>query len=158
RAQPRTDSDPAGTVTSTRRRSARVAFNSLVRMLSQRITSSSAIATGVRAPNATSAATSRSYTSIVIANVFTVFNAILIGFGIVTFAFGDPEDALFVGIVVVNATIGIGQEIRAKRALDRLAAIVAPTASVIRDGRRVRLPVSDIVVGDTIQLDLGDQV
>ena len=70
--------------------------------------------------------TSRSYASIVRANVLTVFNLILAGFGIVTLIFGDPRDALFFGIIVANSGIGIIQEVRAKRALDRLSLLVAP--------------------------------
>jgi hypothetical protein len=56
--------------------------------------------------------TSRSYASIVRANVFTVFNAILAGFGTVTLIFADWRDALFIGIIVVNSTIGITPEVR----------------------------------------------
>src|SRR5690348_9816690 len=63
--------------------------------------------------------TSRSYASIVRANVLTVFNLILAGFGTITLIFGDARDALFLGIIVANSTIGIVQEVRAKRALDR---------------------------------------
>jgi magnesium-transporting ATPase (P-type) len=61
------------------------------------------------------ATTSRSMASIVRANVFTVFNLILVSFGVLTFAFGHWEDALFIGILVANAGIGIFQEWRAKR-------------------------------------------
>jgi len=77
---------------------------------------------------------SRSYLSIVRANVLTVFNGILAAFGVLTLVFGDWRDALFLGILVANAAIGITQEVRAKRTLDRLAALVAPVATVIRDG------------------------
>ena len=63
---------------------------------------------------------SRSYASIVRANVFTVFNLILAVFGGLMLAFGSWQDALFLGVLVSNATIGIVQEVRAKRALDRL--------------------------------------
>ena len=79
--------------------------------------------------------TSRSYTSIVRANVFTIFNLILVVFGTLTLVFGDWRDALFLGVLVSNSAIGITQEVRAKRTLDRLAALVQPTASVVRDGR-----------------------
>ena len=79
--------------------------------------------------------TGRSYRSIVRANVFTIFNLILAVFGAVTLIYGDWRDALFLGILVANTSIGIVQEVRAKRALDRLAALVAPTATVVRDGR-----------------------
>lgn len=45
-----------------------------------------------------------------------MFNLILAGFGVVTLIFGDARDALFLGIIVANSTIGISQEVRAKRA------------------------------------------
>ena len=103
-------------------------------------------------------ATSRSYWSIVRANVFTVFNLILAVFGTLTLALGDWRDALFLGVLVANSTIGITQEVRAKRALDRLAALVAPTATVVRDGEPERLGVSDVVVGDLVRVEAGDQL
>ncbi|HSD79575.1 MAG TPA: HAD-IC family P-type ATPase [Solirubrobacteraceae bacterium] len=103
-------------------------------------------------------ASSRSYRSIVVANVFTVFNAILGVFGVLTLAFGDPRDALFLGIVVSNALIGIVQEVRAKRALDRLSALVQPTATVVRDGHEARRRVEELVVGDLVILAPGDQL
>jgi cation-transporting P-type ATPase E len=103
-------------------------------------------------------ATSRSYRSIVVANVFTVLNAILAVAGVVTLALGDWRDALFLGILVANTAIGIGQEARAKRALDRLAALVAPTATVVRDGAPRRLHVDAVVPGDLVRVEAGDQV
>jgi len=101
---------------------------------------------------------SRSYTSIVRANVLTVFNAILAGFGGLTLAFGDWRDALFLGVIVVNSGIGITQEIRAKRALDRLSLLVAPHARVNRDGSVRAVAVEEVVVGDVALLEPGDQV
>ena len=103
-------------------------------------------------------ATSRSYASIVRANVFTVFNLILAVFGALTLVFGDWRDALFLGVLVSNSAIGIVQEVRAKRALDRLAALVAPTATVVRDGLERRVGVEEVVVGDLVRLAPGDQV
>ena len=102
-------------------------------------------------------ASSRSYTSIVVANVCTVFNAILALFGVLTLAYGDPRDALFLGVVVANSAIGIVQETRAKRALDRLSALVAPVATVVRDGHSRPVGVAEVVVGDTVALAPGDQ-
>ena len=55
--------------------------------------------------------TSRSYSSIVRANVFTVFNLILAVFGGLTLALGDWRDALFLGVLVANSAIGITQEL-----------------------------------------------
>jgi cation-transporting ATPase E/undecaprenyl-diphosphatase len=102
--------------------------------------------------------TSRSYASIVRANVFTVFNAILLFFGALTLAFGEWQDALFLGVVVANSTIGIVQEVRAKRALDALTALVAPTATVVREGRRRRVRVEDVAEGDLVRVEPGDQL
>ena len=103
-------------------------------------------------------ATSRSYLSIVRANTLTVFNVILIFFGALTLAYGDLRDALFLGVLVGNTTIGIAQEVRAKRALDKLAALVAPVATVVRDGAPRDVHVSELAVGDLVRLKAGDQV
>ncbi len=101
---------------------------------------------------------SRSYSSIVLANVLTTFNVILAGFGTVTLIFGDWQDALFLGVIVANATIGITQELRAKRALDRLSLLVAPHAMVRRDGTERSAGVDELVVGDVVMLQPGDQL
>lgn len=101
---------------------------------------------------------SRSAGSIVRANVFTLFNAILIVAGAATLALGDPRDALFLGILLANTGIGIAQELRAKRELDRLAALVAPSATVVRDGRAREVAVADVLVGDLVRAAPGDQL
>jgi magnesium-transporting ATPase (P-type) len=69
---------------------------------------------------------SRSYASILRANTLNVPNGILFAFGVLTLSFGLWQDALFLGILVSNVAVGSFQEIRSKRALDRLAALVAP--------------------------------
>jgi cation-transporting P-type ATPase E len=104
------------------------------------------------------ARSSRSYASIVRANVFTVFNLILAVAGAATLAFGEWQDALFLGVLVANAGIGTVQEVRAKRALDRLSALVAPHATVVRDGAPRPLPVEELVVGDLVRVGPGDQI
>ena len=85
---------------------------------------------------------SRSYASIVRANTLNVPNAILFVFGVLTLAFASWKDALFLGVLVANIAIGSFQEIRSKRALDRLAALVAPDAAVVRDGAEHRVPLT----------------
>jgi cation-transporting ATPase E len=104
------------------------------------------------------ASSSRSYGSIVRANVFTVFNLILAVFGALMLAFGSWQDALFLGVLVANSTIGIVQEVRAKRALDRLSALVVPTATVLRDGEPANLPREAVLVDDLVLLQPGDQL
>ena len=101
---------------------------------------------------------SRSYASIVRANAVTIPNGILLFFGVLTIAFASWRDALFLGILVSNIAIGSFQEIRSKRALDRLAALVAAQAVVVRDGVDRRVPVEQVVVGDLVRLAAGDQV
>jgi P-type E1-E2 ATPase len=101
---------------------------------------------------------SRSTRTIVRANTITPFNAILLALGILTLVFGDWRDALFLGIIVTNTGIGIWQELRAKRKLDALAALVAPRATVVRDGEPRSLHVSEVVEGDLVRLSPGDQV
>ena len=92
------------------------------------------------------------------ANTVTIPNGILLVFGVLTITFGSWRDALFLGILVSNIAIGSFQEIRSKRALDRLAALVAPQAVVVRDGVDRRVPVEHVVVGDLVRLAAGDQV
>ena len=87
-----------------------------------------------------------------------MFNLILAAFGTLTLIFGDPRDALFLGIIVANSAIGIVQEVRAKRALDRLALLVAPSATVRRDGLTRALPREQLVVDDVVIVQPGDQL
>jgi magnesium-transporting ATPase (P-type) len=101
---------------------------------------------------------SRSYASIIRANTLTVPNGILLVFGVLTIVFASWRDALFVGILVANVVIGSFQEIRSKRALDRLAALVAPEAIVVRGGADRRVPLDHVVPGDLVRLSAGDQV
>jgi len=101
---------------------------------------------------------SRSYASIIRANTLNIPNAILFVFGVLTIAFASWRDALFLGILVSNIAIGSFQEIRSKRELDRLAALVAPDAVVVRDGADRRVPVAEVVAGDLVRLAGGDQV
>ncbi len=101
---------------------------------------------------------SRSYLSILRANVFTPFNVVLAAFGVLTLMYGSWQDALFLGVIVANSGIGIAQEVRAKRALDRLSLLVAPHAMVVRDGRARRVPLEQVLVGDVVSLSPGDQV
>ena len=90
------------------------------------LTSAEALARRPRRRPARRAPGSRSYANIVRTNVFTLFNAILGVLLAVVVALGDYRDGLFGGVMVANIAIGIVQEVRAKRTLDRLALLVAP--------------------------------
>jgi cation-transporting P-type ATPase E len=102
--------------------------------------------------------TSRSVASIVAANVLTLFNAIIGGFFILILSLGLWADALFGLIAIVNSAIGIRQELKAKETLDQLALLVAPRAKVFRDGRQLELRGDEIVPGDVVRVEPGDQL
>jgi cation-transporting P-type ATPase E len=102
--------------------------------------------------------TSRTLPEIIRANVFTRFNAILGSMLVLILVVGPIQDSLFGIVLVANALIGIVQEYRAKRTLDRLAVLNAPKATVVRDGESVELAVEEIVLDDLALLRAGDQV
>lgn len=101
---------------------------------------------------------SRSLASIVAANVFTLFNAIIAGFFVLNIGLGLYADAIFGLIAVVNSSIGIYQEKKAKETLDEIAVLVAPHAKVVRDGEVVELTANEVVPGDVVQVGPGDQL
>ena len=102
--------------------------------------------------------TSRSVEDIIRANVFTRFNAILGSLLVVILIVGPLNDALFGIVLVSNAVIGIVQEVRAKRTLDKLALLSAPQARVVRDGTELEIPMSDVVLDDLAAIAPGDQI
>jgi len=101
---------------------------------------------------------SRSTASIVAGNVFTLFNLIIGVFFVLILSLGLIADAIFGLIAIVNTGIGIRQEMKAKRMLDRLALLVAPRARVIRDGHEIELLEDEVVPGDLVLLAPGDQL
>lgn len=101
---------------------------------------------------------SRSLASIVAANVFTFFNAVIAAFFVVNIGLGLWADALFGVIAVINSGIGIYQEKKAKETLDEIAVLVAPKARVVRDGATVELTADEVVPGDVVQVGPGDQL
>jgi cation-transporting ATPase E len=80
------------------------------------------------------------------ANVLTVFNGVLVTLFVLVVATGRWQNGLFAGVVVANAAIGIVQELRAERTLDRLAVLNPPRARVVRGGAELDVPVADVVL------------
>jgi cation-transporting P-type ATPase E len=101
---------------------------------------------------------SRSMASIVAANVFTLFNAIIAGFFVLDLGLGLYADSIFGLIAVVNSSIGIYQEKKAKETLDEIAVLVAPHARVVRDGEVLELIADEVVPGDLVEVGPGDQL
>src|SRR4029453_17163768 len=102
--------------------------------------------------------TSRSLKDILRANILTRFNALLLALFVVVLVVGSPVDGLFALVIIINSAIGIFQELRAKRTLDRLAILHAPVAAVLRDDALHSIPLKEVVLDDVIKLGIGDQV
>lgn len=91
-------------------------------------------------------------------NIFTFFNLINVVLAVLVLITGSIKNALFMGIILCNTAIGIFQEIRSKRVLDKLLIISAPKARLIRDGEEKTMAVSEIVTDDIMVLSTGNQV
>ncbi|MFI7093495.1 HAD-IC family P-type ATPase [Streptomyces lydicus] len=101
---------------------------------------------------------SRSTVDIVRANVFTRFNAIIGVLFAIILVIGPIQDGLFGFVIVANTGIGIVQELRAKKTLDKLAVIGEAKPAVRRDGVARPVPTSEVVLGDVIECGPGDKV
>ena len=92
-------------------------------------------------------------------NVLSIFNLNLLGLAIAIWIFGKPFDALVtVGVLLLNIGVNVGQELLAKRRLDKLLALTRPKASVIREGKLGFVDPDEIVVGDAPVVGPGDYV
>ena len=106
--------------------------------------------------NVTAERPSRTIGQIFRANILTRFNALLGAMFVVILIVGPLQDASFGFILIFNSGIGIVQELRAKRVLERVAVVTAPSARVCRDGEVRTLPAEELVVDDLIELASGD--
>lgn len=103
--------------------------------------------------------TSRSYWQIIQANAFTFINTVLFGIGLVLIILGRPDDAFVTGgLVLLNVIVGVVQEGRAKRALDKISLLTRPTVTLIRDGQEKITDPAEIVMGDWVIIQAGDQI
>jgi cation-transporting ATPase E len=103
-------------------------------------------------------APTRTIGQIVRSNLLTRFNLLLGSLLAVILVVGPLQDALFGLVIVANTVVGIVQELRAKRTLDRLEVVNAPRARVVRDGRAGELAVGQVVLDDVLEAAAGDQV
>jgi cation-transporting ATPase E len=101
---------------------------------------------------------SRTVAQILRANLLTRFNALLGALLVVILVVGPVQDGLFGIVLVANSAVGIVQELRAKRTLDRLSVLNAPTATVVRDGSTSEVAVEEVVLDDVLVIGPGDQV
>lgn len=78
---------------------------------------------------------------------------------VISVVMGETTEAItIVAIVILNAMMGFFQEYRTERSLEKLSALAAPTAQVIRDGKVIDIPASEVTIGDCVLLKAGDRV
>lgn len=104
------------------------------------------------------ARSSRSVGEIVRSNVFTRFNAIVGVLFAIILVIGPIQDGLFGFVIIINTLIGVVQELRAKRTLERLAIIGEARPTVRRDGRTAEVSPNEVVLDDVIELGPGDKI
>lgn len=110
--------------------------------------------------NTTNRQYSRSYASIFIGNICTFFNllCLLAGVALILAHTEGISNYLVLFITTANIVIGIIQEIRSKRSIDKLAILATNTVKVVRDGEIMDIPSKEIVLDDIIILETGNQV
>lgn len=95
---------------------------------------------------------------IIKSNIFTYFNMLFFVLAAFVLVFGTWQNAMFLGVVFANIAIGIVQELRSKRTLDKLTLLTAPHGFVIRDGRQRKIPTSEMVRDDIVVFSAGSQI
>lgn len=114
--------------------------------------------TAEKKTNRSSVQKTKTVADIIRSNVCTFFNlifAVLFGLILIT---GQIKHTAFIFVVVFNTLIGIIQEIRAKRTIDKLSILNAAKASVIREGKSYLIDTEDVVEGETVILSAGEQI
>lgn len=91
-------------------------------------------------------------------NICTLFNLFNVLIAIALALVGAWSNMLFILIIALNTLIGIAQELHAKKLVEKLSLLSAPTAKVIRDGNASEIPVQELVEEDVMELEAGKQV
>lgn len=102
--------------------------------------------------------TDKTTKEIVISNVFTYFNLIFLVITILLIMVGSFRNLTFLPIIIGNTVIGIVQEIRAKKTLEKMSLLNAPHADVIRNGSVKQISTDELVKDDVILLTAGKQI
>lgn len=100
----------------------------------------------------------KSIKQIIFYNTFTLFNILNLSLGLLIFLVKSYKNLLFLGVVICNTLISIIQEIRSKKAVDKLSIITSVKANVIRDSENKSINIEDVVLDDIICFKRGNQV
>lgn len=95
---------------------------------------------------------------IVLSNIFTYFNMLFFLLALCVIAVQQWLNLTFMGVIIVNTAIGIIQEIRSKKTLDKLNILASPKAVAVRDGKRVTVDTEQLVRDDIVVFAAGNQI
>ena len=100
----------------------------------------------------------RTYKQIILENTLTFFNFLNIALLVLVLFVRSYKNSMFMGIILINTVIGIIQEIRAKKTIDKLAILTESKTVVLREGKKWSISTEKLVLDDLIFLKTGDQV
>ena len=101
---------------------------------------------------------SKTIPEIIASNLFTYFNLVFAALAVLLIMAGSFKSLTFLPVVICNLFIGIIQEIRAKKELDKLSVLNAPKTTVVRNGKEQSILSSDLVLDDIVIFKAGDQI
>lgn len=100
----------------------------------------------------------KTYASIFFTNLCTFFNILCLAVGVSLIIAGSFKNLVFLLVAFLNTAIGIFQEIRAKRTIEKLSLLTAPTAKVVRGGSEYEITTAEVVIDDIMVLKNGKQI
>lgn len=100
----------------------------------------------------------KSIKSIIINNFFTIFNLMNLLLALAVFAVGEYKNMLFMIIIIINTSISTIQEIHSKRIIDKLSLISNTKVDCIRNGKKEKIEINEIVLDDMLQFEMGNQI
>ena len=100
----------------------------------------------------------KSIKSIVLWNILTIFNLLNFILALAVFFTGSYKNMTFMIIVLCNTAISTYQEIRSKKAIDKLAVVSAAKVTVVRESKEESIGINEIVLDDIIKLTTGNQI
>ena len=101
---------------------------------------------------------SKSLGAIIASNVFTYFNFIFVAIAVLLLVNGCYKDLTFMPVIIINTLIGIVQETRSKKLLDKMTMLNSPTTMVVRDGEQKKIKSDLLVADDIVVFKAGDQI
>lgn len=101
---------------------------------------------------------SKTIEEIIISNVFTYFNLVFVVLAVLLIIVGAFNNLTFLPVIISNTLVGIVQEIRSKKALDKLNVLNAPKVTVVRNGELLTIPAQEAVLDDVAQFTAGNQI